>query len=56
MGTSQLQELLAILPAPATIASAEMVMGVLVYREIELRRQRGNGRNVLRFPSGRPAP
>lgn len=32
------------------IASAEMVMGTLVYREIELRRRRGTGGNVLPFP------
>ncbi|ESZ36517.1 hypothetical protein [Mesorhizobium sp. L2C066B000] len=50
METRQLHQLLKSLPSRSEIASAEMVMGTLVYREIELRRRRGTGGNVLPFP------
>ena len=48
--TRQLHQLLKSLPSRSEVASAEMVMAILVYREIELRRQRGTGSNVLPFP------
>ncbi|ESZ42952.1 hypothetical protein X732_03360 [Mesorhizobium sp. L2C066B000] len=50
METRQLHQLLKLLPSRSEMASAEMVMGILVYREVELRRQRGTGGNVLPFP------
>jgi hypothetical protein len=56
MQTHRLHELLKTLPSRSTIASAEMVFSILVYREIELRRQRGTGGNVVSFPGAGDPP
>ncbi|ESX13283.1 hypothetical protein [Mesorhizobium sp. LSJC264A00] len=56
METRQLHQLLKLLPSKSEIASAEMVMGILVYREIELRRRRGTGGDVSPFPGLRTPP
>ncbi|MER8856987.1 hypothetical protein NKI09_04905 [Mesorhizobium sp. M0757] len=56
METRQLHHLLKLLPSRSEIASAEMVMGILVHREIELRRRRGTGGDVLPFPGLRTPP
>ncbi|MER9354560.1 hypothetical protein NKI61_14875 [Mesorhizobium sp. M0514] len=50
MDTRQPHQLLKSFPSRSEIASAEMVMGILVYREIQLRGWRWKGGNVLPFP------
>ncbi|WP_192180661.1 hypothetical protein [Mesorhizobium amorphae] len=48
MDESELEMLLASMPSKSAAGSAEMVMCVLLYREIEARKLRKNG-NILLF-------
>ncbi|MCZ8548600.1 hypothetical protein OOJ09_30950 [Mesorhizobium qingshengii] len=55
MDDAQLEDLLASLPSKSTAGSAEMVMLIHLYRDIENRKR---GSNVLAFPArkARPTP